>query len=128
MVRAVTRTGATRPGPQIKKTRGRSPAGTDVAAGGGPPPALSAEETAPTKPPLAASTGKRSSSSAARRGASPLASASAAVTGLPSAIVSFESISRENENDSSGGPVTASGLLGFWPGLFWPPDFAGVQV
>src|ERR1019366_10257071 len=67
-------------------------------------------------------------SRAAIRGYTPLNVASAAVTTLPSAIVSPASIARLKENDSSGGPVIASGLLGLWPGALTPPVLAGVQV
>src|ERR1700753_1100434 len=127
MVSVVTRTGAIRPGPQTKKTVGSWAAGTLVEAGGAPLNP-SADEMEPTSPAPGAAVGKRSISSAARRGATPLSSARPAVIALPSAMVSPASMARLKENDSSGGPVIASGLLGLCPGVFTPPVFAGVQL
>src|SRR5271165_3074774 len=127
MVKVVTRTAAIRPGPHTNNTVGNCDAGTAV-PGGGPPPSPKADETAPTSPPPGGAVGNSSISRAARRGYTPLNSASPAVTALPSAIVSPASMARLKENDSSGGPVIASGLLGLCPGALAPPVFAGVQV
>ncbi len=51
-----------------------------------------------------------------------------ATTGLPSAIVSLESIASVKEKLSVGWPVMASGLLAVCPGAGEPPVVAGVQA
>src|SRR5580698_7407953 len=51
-----------------------------------------------------------------------------ATTGLPSAIVSLESIASVKEKLSVGCPVMARGLLAVWPGAGAPPVVAGVQA
>src|SRR6185312_1813988 len=120
MVSVVTRTGAILPGPHTNSTVGSCDAGTLVEGAGGPL-SPSADEIDPINPPPGGAVGNSSISSAASRVYTPLTSASPAVTTLLSAIVSPASIMIVNENASSGGPVTANGLLAVCPGAFAPP-------